>query len=139
MRELLCLAVGLASSMIVGCASDPPPPAAPPPAPIAEAPPAPRCAREDASEPADARGKMRALGEDVRRCFLIGSHKDAAKSVEVELKIAESGAVTAASVFGAASNQPAVTCSEKALKQGTFEKFCGNDVTIRWTYTLASE
>jgi hypothetical protein len=139
MREKSFLGALVLTFATMGCAADPPPPPAPPPAPVAEAPPAPRCSRDDASEPSDARGKMRALGEDVRRCFLLGSHKDPATSVEVELKIAESGAVTSASVFGADSNPPAVSCSQKALRQGTFGKFCGNDVTIRWKYTLASD
>jgi hypothetical protein len=80
---------------------------------------------------------MIAAGDDVRRCFLIGGSTDDAAKIVVDVAIAEDGTVREAKVLSALSGKAAASgCAEKALRSATFARFCGDDVSVRWTYAL---
>jgi outer membrane biosynthesis protein TonB len=80
---------------------------------------------------------MSSLGDDVRRCYIIGQSPDEGGKVVVEVAIAQDGAVRAARIIQSPGGKAeAASCAEKALKKASFSTFCGDDVSLRWTYTL---
>lgn len=80
---------------------------------------------------------MISIGDEVKRCFLLGANADEASRVVVDVAIAEDGSVRTAKVLTAPANKAAaVGCAEKALLSATFGPFCGDDVSVRWTYAL---
>ena len=137
MRRLLSPTIALAlSGFLASCASAVVPAPAPPP-PAVVAPPAPRCAPGVAREPKDARVRMGTLGDDVRRCFLVGRASDDGDKIVVEVAIGEDGGVRDAKVVTAPPGKAsASSCAEQALRKASFATFCGDDVAVRWTYAL---
>ena len=102
------------------------------------APPPPRCPPEIDSQPSDAQARMNGLQASIRQCFALGTAGNKGVGVvTLTLEIAESGAVKKAKVVEAEGAQPsAVDCCEKAARKARFAKFCGDDASIKWTYTL---
>ena len=133
MRPLF--AVTLAAAL-VACGS-PPPAAAPPP--VASAPPpAPApCAANTPRQPTDVKPKMSSLGDEVRRCFLLGGPTDQPVNVKAELVVSDDGKVKKASASGVPSSRKGASeCVNKALAAAKFASFCGDDVALSWTFTI---
>lgn len=128
-------AVPVASLVLVACSSAPqkPAPAGPPPPPPAPA----ACAKGTPREPSDARAKMTSLGDEVRRCFILGAKPGEALQLTAEVTIGEDGKVRSAKIQGAPSGREAArSCAEKALSGASFATFCGDDVAVSWSYTV---
>ncbi len=80
---------------------------------------------------------MTSMQGDVRRCFTLGTPGKTESTVKVEVTVAESGEVREAHVVGeSGGHDSAVKCMVKAFKGTKFSKFCGDDVSIAWTYAL---
>lgn len=125
---------------LAGCGASPAPapaaPAAPPPA-TQPGPARPRCTAADPNAPADAKPVMKQAGEDVKGCFLLGKASAAPSSVAIELSIGEKGAVSSVNASASGAEREQLSCVENTMKKQKFATFCGADVTIRWTYSLA--
>jgi hypothetical protein len=93
----------------------------------------PRCT--GANHPADAEHTMTGLQGEVRRCFTL-SAGGADSDVRVEVTVARSGLVRDAQILGTVDQPAAVSCLKKTLKNARFARFCGDDVSISWTYAL---
>lgn len=88
----------------------------------------------DAS-PGDAKARMGSLQADVRKCFTLATG-GAESEVKVEITIGASGEVVQATVLGGAGDPSGRACFEKTMRAVKFGRFCGPDVSIRWTYAL---
>ena len=97
MRRLVQVLLPLA---LAACSSAPPP-AAPPPAAPPPAAPVAMCAEGTPRQPNDVRERMGALGEDVRRCFLVGGRTDEAVKLTADVVISDDGKVKKARISGA--------------------------------------
>ncbi len=124
------------SLWLAACSSTPPPaqpPAAPPPKPTGPAP----CAPGTPRQPPGVREKMSKLGDDVKRCYLLGGRTDEAVTLKTELLVSDDGRVKKVSLTGSpSSRREAADCATKALESARFEAFCGDDVALGWTFSL---
>ncbi|MCC6649404.1 MAG: hypothetical protein IT374_28025 [Polyangiaceae bacterium] len=130
----LCLVAS--SSCLVACGATAQRPAtAPAPAPKASAPAA--CAPGTPREPPGVREKMSKVGDDVKRCFLLGGRAEDAVTLRTELVVSEDGHVKQATLTGAPpSKREATICAKRAIEAATFAPFCGDDVALGWTFSL---
>lgn len=120
---------------VAACASSPPPTPAPAPPPRAAAPAT--CAPGTPREPPGVREKMSKLGDDVKRCYLLGGRTDEAVTLRTELVVSDDGRVKKATLTGSpASRKDAADCATKVLEGARFEAFCGDDVALGWTFAL---
>jgi hypothetical protein len=96
----------------------------------------PRCPAGAVAAPSDARTRMEALRDDVFACFGLGTQPPTDGMVKVELSIEASGRVQSAMVTAEGAEASAVRCTEGVLRKTRFAEFCGDDVSISWSYTL---
>lgn len=80
---------------------------------------------------------MSSLGDEVRRCFLLGGPTDQPVHVKAELVVADDGSVKKTSIAGVPSSRKGANeCVTKAVSAAKFAKFCGDDVALSWTFTI---
>lgn len=80
---------------------------------------------------------MSKLGDDVKRCYLLGGPTDEAVTLKTELVVSDDGKVKKATLSGSpASRKSAADCARKVLEGATFAAFCGDDVALSWTFSL---
>lgn len=79
---------------------------------------------------------MEGLRQDVLACFGFGTTPPADGIVKVEITVDHGGAVTTAHVDAEGAARGARSCTEAALRRARFDSFCGDDVSIAWTYSL---
>lgn len=104
---------------------------------VAKAPAKPRCPPDVDSQPSDARARMSDLEAPLRKCFALGTAgKFGVSILELEITIAESGAVKDVRVRAEGAQPAAAECAQKEARKAKFAKFCGEDADIHWTYTL---
>ena len=123
---------------LVACSTPKAPPA---PAPMASAPKpapvAPRCDAGAPDQPGDVRDKMRTLGGDVQRCFLLGAatKKDTGRTIRTELTISDNGKIKRLDMTSPGADSSALDCARTSAQKVQFASFCGDDVTVQWSYT----
>jgi hypothetical protein len=80
---------------------------------------------------------MSALQAPLKKCFALGTAGSfGVSTLELEIVVEESGAVKSAKVHAQDAQPAAAECAEREAKKARFEKFCGDDADIHWTYTL---
>jgi transglutaminase/protease-like cytokinesis protein 3 len=143
--------VGLVFATLTACASSEPTPARAPesssPQPqatlvgnnsftMAHTPKKPMCEPGSPNEPSDVRASMRNLNTKISRCWLLGGHQSNSRTMRVELTVHEDGQVTDVTIQNKndLKNQEAVRCSEQTFRRASFSKFCGDDVSLQWSY-----